>query len=83
MTMLPSRMPRPECAPPPTVTRSVSPLTKRTASIGTPSHSVINCAKLVSWPWPCETTPITSSTMPSGCTVISAFSRGTPVAVST
>ena len=53
------------------------------ASIGTPSHSAINCAKLVSWPWPCEVTPMTSSTMPSGETVISAFSRGTPVEVST
>ncbi len=30
MTMEPSRMPRPEWAPPPTVTRSVSPATKRT-----------------------------------------------------
>ena len=41
MTIEPSRMPRPEWAPPPTVTRSVSPATKRTHSIGTPSHSVI------------------------------------------
>ena len=83
MTIEPSRMPRPEWAPPPNVTMSVSPAMKRTDSIGTPSHSVINCAKLVSWPWPCETTPMTRSTTPSGLTVISAFSRGTPVAVST
>ena len=41
-------MPRPEWAPPPTDTRSVSPVTNRTLSIGTPSHSVTNCAKLVS-----------------------------------
>ena len=40
ITIVPSRMPRPECAPPPTDTRSVSPVTKRTHSIGTPSHSV-------------------------------------------
>ena len=45
MTIEPSRMPRPECAPPPTVTRSVSPATKRTLSIGTPSHSQISWAK--------------------------------------
>src|SRR5262249_90948 len=31
---------RPEWAPPPTVTRSVSPATTCTTSIGTPSHSV-------------------------------------------
>ena len=76
-------MPRPEWAPPPTVTRSVSPVTKRTLSIGTPSHSTISWAKLVSWPWPCEVTPMISSTKPSGETVISAFSRGTPVEIST
>ena len=52
-------------------------------SIGTPSHSVTSCAKLVSWPWPFETVPTTTSTRPSACTVISARSRGTPVAVST
>ncbi len=45
MTIEPSRMPRPEWAPPPTVTRSVSPATKRTASIGTPSHSQIKLRK--------------------------------------
>ncbi len=50
MTIEPSRMPRPECAPPPTVTRSVSPAMTRTLSIGTPSHSVTSWAKLVSWP---------------------------------
>ena len=82
MTMLPSRKARPECAPPPTETRSVSSVTSRTASIGTPSHSLINCAKLVSWPCPCDTVPITTSTKPSGATVTSARSRGAPVAVS-
>ena len=76
-------MPRPECAPPPTLTMSVSPVMSRTRSNGTPSHSVTSWAKLVSWPWPLETVPITTSTLPSGCTVISARSRGTPVAVST
>ncbi len=52
MTMLASRSARPECEPPPTDTRSVSPVTRRIASIGTPSHSLISCAKLVSCPWP-------------------------------
>ena len=64
MTMLPRRNARPECAPPPTETRSVSPVTSRTLSNGTPSHSVISWAKLVSCPWPCDTVPTTSSTMP-------------------
>jgi hypothetical protein len=31
----------------------------------------------------CDTVPIATSTAPSGITVISAFSRGAPVAVST
>ena len=87
MTILPSLSARPEWAPPPTETRSVSPVTRRTLSNGTPSHSLINWAKLVSWPWPCDTVPITTSTVPptgpSGRTVTSAFSRGAPVAVST
>ena len=48
MTMLARRNARPECEPPPTETRSVSPVTSRTLSIGTPSHSPISCAKLVS-----------------------------------
>ena len=83
MTMLARRKARPECEPPPTDTRSVSPVTSRTLSSGTPSHSVTSCAKLVSWPWPFDTVPTTISTMPSGNTVISARSRGAPVAVST
>ena len=85
MTMLASRSARPECAPPPTETRSVSPVTRCTLSSGTPSHSVTSCAKLVSCPWPCDTVPTTTSIMPlpSGFTVISARSRGAPVAVST
>ena len=83
MTMLPSRRARPECAPPPTETRAVSPVTRRMQSYGTPSHSLTSWAKLVSCPWPCDTVPIATSTAPSGITVISAFSRGAPVAVST
>ncbi len=83
MTMLPIRSARPECEPPPTDTRAVSPCTSAMLSIGTPSHSLTSCAKLVSCPWPLETVPMTTSTTPSGCTVISARSRGTPVAVST
>ena len=44
-----------------------------------------SCAKLVSCPWPCDTVPTTTSIspLPSGLTVISARSRGAPVAVST
>ena len=83
ITMLPSRSARPECEPPPTETRAVSPCTSATLSSGTPSHSLTSWAKLVSCPWPLETVPMTTSTTPSGCTVISARSRGTPVAVST
>ena len=64
MTMLASRSARPEWAPPPTDTRSVSPVTSRTLSNGTPSHSVISCAKLVSCPWPCDTVPTTTSISP-------------------
>ena len=82
-TMLPSRMPRPEWVPPPTLTMSVSPVSSRTLSIGTPSHSLSNCAKLVSCPCPFDTVPMMTSTRPSGCTVSSARSRGMPVAVST
>ena len=40
ITMLASRMPRPEWEPPPNLTMSVSPVTSRTRSNGTPSHSV-------------------------------------------
>ena len=84
MTMLASRSARPECAPPPTETRSVSPVTSRTLSIGTPSHSLTSCAKLVSCPWPLRHRADDDfDHVPSGCTVISARSRGTPVAVST
>ena len=62
MTMLARRMPRPPCAPPPTLTMSVSPVMSRTLSSGTPSHSVTSWAKLVSCPWPCDTVPSTTST---------------------
>ena len=48
MTMLASRIDRPECDPPPSETMSVSPVTSRTLSKGTPSHSTSSCAKLVS-----------------------------------
>ena len=62
---------------------AVSPCTNDTLSNGTPSHSLTSWQKLVSCPWPLDTVPMTTSTTPSGCTVISARSRGTPVAVST
>ena len=61
MIRLASRMPRPEWAPPPNFTMSVSWVMMRTLSIGTSYHSVTSCAKLVSWPWPCELVPITTS----------------------
>ena len=41
------------------------------------------CAKLVSWPWPLGCVPITTSTRPSGFTVISVRSRGAPIEDST
>ena len=75
----PRRMERPELDPPPTATRSVSPVTRRTCSSSTPSHSARIWAKLVSWPWPADSVPSTSSTCPAGSTVISARSRGAPV----
>jgi hypothetical protein len=52
-------------------------------SNGTPSHSVTSCAKLVSCPCPDDMVPITSSTRPSGSTVISVRSRGAPLVIST
>ena len=82
MIWLASRMPRPEWAPPPNFTMSVSWVMMRTFSIGTSYHSLTSWAKLVSWPWPCEVVPMTTSIQPSGCTVISVRSRATPVAVS-
>ena len=83
MTMLPSRSARPECAPPPTDTKAVSPVISLTLFSGTPRNSWTSWAKVVSWPWPCDTVPIATSTTPEGFTTISAFSRGAPVAVST
>ena len=38
----------------------------------------MTCAKLVSWPWPADIVPNTSSTVPDGLTVSSARSRGAP-----
>jgi hypothetical protein len=82
ITTPPSRMERPEWEPPPTGTRSVSPVMRRTWSISTPNHSTTNWAKLVSCPWPEDRVPITTSMTPSGRTVICARSRGAPVAIS-
>ncbi len=82
MTMPASRIERPECEPPPTGTTSVSPVIRRTSSAGTPSHSVMSCAKLVSWPCPLDSVPMTTSMRPSGITVISARSRGAPLVTS-
>ena len=74
---------RPECEPPPAMTRLVSWATYAMLSNGTPSHSVTSCAKLVSWPCPEFIVPMTSSTLPSGSTVISVRSRGAPEVIST
>ena len=52
-------------------------------STGLHSMSATTCAKLVSWPWPLGWVPITTSTVPSGLTVISARSRGEPIEDST
>ena len=79
MTMPAMRIERPECEPPPAATMSVSPVISRTRSNGTPSHSVTSCAKLVSWPWPLDSVPITTSTKPLSATVISVRSRGMPL----
>jgi len=57
MTMLPSRMPRPEWAPPPDRYQVGVAAISRTLSMGTPSHSFTSWAKVVSCPWPCETIP--------------------------
>ena len=78
-----SRIERPECEPPPTDTRSLSSVTRRTLSAGTPSHSLASWAKLVAWPCPADSVPITISTRPSGSTVTSARSAGAPLCDST
>jgi hypothetical protein len=76
------RMERPECEPPPTGMRSVSPWIRRIDSTGAPSHSATHCAKLVSWPWPLYNVPTETSMRPSGCTVTRAYSRGAPLVAS-
>ena len=65
------RIERPECEPPPTFTTSVSPRMMLTFSTGTARRSDTTCAKLVSWPCPLGWVPMTTSTRPSGRTVIS------------
>jgi hypothetical protein len=77
------RMERPECEPPPTRTTSVSPKITLTFSTGTPMRSETTWAKLVSWPWPLGWVPITTSTRPSGRTLICACSLGAPIEDST
>ena len=77
------RIERPECEPPPTLTMSVSPMMMLTVSTGTASRSATTCAKLVSWPWPLGCVPITTSTRPSGRTVISGARFGAPIEDST
>ena len=79
MTKPAMRIERPECEPPPTGTMSVSPWISRTA-LERHAEPVADthCAKLVSWPWPLASVPITTSTSPDGSTVTSARSRGLP-----
>ena len=79
MTTPARRIERPECDPPPTEATSVSPVIRRTCRTSTSNHSAMSWAKLVSWPWPAESVPMTTSIRPSGRTVISARSRGMPV----
>ena len=77
------RIERPECEPPPTFTTSVSPRMIFTFSTGTWRRSDTTCAKLVSWPWPLGWVPMTTSTRPSGLTVMRACSLGAPIEDST
>ncbi len=71
-------MERSEWLPPPTATKRVSPVTKRMRSGVTPSSSAMTWAKLVSWPWPVDWVPTTTSTMPSGKIVACTRSCGAP-----
>ena len=59
----------------PNCTLSVSPCTIETLSNGIPSRSDTNCAKVVSWPWPCAWQPVSTSTLPVGLTRTSADSH--------
>ena len=79
MTTAPSRIDRPDAVPPPTGIRSVSPAMSFTFPWSTPNHSAMSWGKLVSCPWPADSVPRTTSMRPSGRTVISARSRGSPV----
>jgi hypothetical protein len=54
-----------------------------TVSIGTCSRSETTWAKLVSCPWPLGWVPMTTSTRPSGRTVMRACSLGAPIDDST
>ena len=47
---------------------AVSPWTISIASIGTPRWSATSCAKVVSCPWPCACDPVSTVTLPVGCT---------------
>ena len=59
----------------PKSTFEVSPCTMSTFSIGTPRRSATTCAKVVSWPWPCECEPVNTVTLPVGCTRTSPASN--------
>ena len=48
------------------------------SSIGTPSSEATICANAVSWPWPCEVSPVETSTLPlpSTCTCPPSYGPG-------
>ena len=65
------RIERPECEPPPTLHHvGVAEDDVARVSTGTCSRSATTCAKLVSWPCPLGCVPMTTSTRPSGRTLI-------------
>jgi hypothetical protein len=80
MTHEPRRIDRAEAEPPPASTRSVSPVSSRTWSGSTPSHSLITWPKLVSWPWPADIVPSNSSTTPDGVAAAQTCDRARSMA---
>ena len=68
MALPPTAMLREPAVPLPIGIMSVSPCTISTSSMGTPSSSATTCAKVVTWPCPCEWVPVNTVTLPEGCT---------------
>ena len=52
--------------PVPRGTTSVSPLSTVIFSTGSPRRSATICAKVVSWPWPCDSEPVRTVASPAG-----------------